>query len=67
MRSKITSPLSVKTDRRRASITCTSEELLARHSFKTQREASLAIFDYIEGLYNPRRRHSALGYLSPNN
>ena len=42
-------------------------ELLARHRFKTQREASLAVFDFIEGFYNPHRRHSALGYLSPNN
>jgi len=42
-------------------------ELLVQHSFKTQREASLAIFDFIEGWYNPHRRHSALGYLSPNN
>jgi putative transposase len=42
-------------------------ELLAQHRFKTQREASLAIFDFIEGWYNPHRRHSALGYLSPNN
>jgi putative transposase len=41
-------------------------ELLARRSFKTHREAALAIFDYIEGFYNTRRRHSALGYLSPN-
>ncbi len=42
-------------------------ELLARHRFKTQRDASLAVFDFIEGWYNPHRRHSALGYLSPNN
>ena len=42
-------------------------ELLARHRFKTHRDASLAIFDFIEGWYNPQRRHSALGYLSPNN
>jgi putative transposase len=42
-------------------------ELLARRTFRTHREASLAIFDYIEGFYNTRRRHSALGYLSPNN
>ena len=42
-------------------------ELLAQHRFKTQAEASLAIFDLIEGYYNPHRRHSALGYLSPNN
>jgi putative transposase len=25
----------------------------------------MAVFDYLEGFYNPRRRHSALGYLSP--
>ena len=42
-------------------------ELLAKHRFKTQREAGLAVFDFIEGWYNPHRRHSALGYLSPNN
>ncbi len=42
-------------------------ELLVRNGFKTHREASLAIFDFIEGWYNPHRRHSALGYLSPNN
>ncbi len=42
-------------------------ELLDRNRFKTHREASLAIFDFIEGWYNPHRRHSALGYLSPNN
>lgn len=27
----------------------------------------MAVFDYIEGFYNPRRRHSALDYLSPIN
>jgi putative transposase len=42
-------------------------ELIARHRFKNQREASLQVFDSIEGWYNPHRRHSALGYLSPNN
>lgn len=31
----------------------------------TRREAKLAVFDYIETFYNPRRRHSSLGYLSP--
>jgi putative transposase len=40
-------------------------ELLDRHCFRLPAEARLAIFDYIEGWYNPRRRHSALGYLSP--
>ena len=33
--------------------------------FKTQAEARMAVFDFIEGFYNPRRRHSSLGYLSP--
>jgi putative transposase len=40
-------------------------ELLARRKFKTQAEARLATFDFVEGWYNSRRRHSALGYLSP--
>ena len=33
--------------------------------FATKREAREVIFDFIEGFYNPRRRHSTLGYLSP--
>jgi putative transposase len=40
-------------------------ELLSRCKFMTRAEAQLAVFDYIEGWYNSRRRHSALGYLSP--
>jgi putative transposase len=40
-------------------------ECLDRQRFKTQREARMAIFDFIEGFYNPHRRHSALGYESP--
>ena len=40
-------------------------ELLERRRFKTQAEARMAVFAFIEGFYNPRRRHSALGYLSP--
>lgn len=40
-------------------------ELLDRHRFRTQADARLAVFDFIEGWYNPRRRHSALEYLSP--
>ena len=40
-------------------------ELLDRHRFRTHVEARLAVFDFIEGWYNPRRRHSALDYLSP--
>ena len=42
-------------------------ELLNRRSFKTKIEARLAVFTWIEGWYNPRRRHSALSYLSPKN
>jgi putative transposase len=40
-------------------------ELLDRHRFRTHTQARMAVFDYLEGFYNPRRRHSALGYLSP--
>ena len=40
-------------------------ELLDRRRFKTQAEARMAVFTFIEGFYNPRRRHSALEYLSP--
>ena len=40
-------------------------ELLDRHRFRTQADARLDVFDFIEGWYNPRRRHSALAYLSP--
>ena len=40
-------------------------ELVHRRRFKTQDEARLALFRYIEGFYNPLRRHSALGYKSP--
>lgn len=40
-------------------------ELLDRRRFRTQAEATMAVFRFLEGWYNPRRRHSALGYLSP--
>jgi len=40
-------------------------ELLDRRRFKTPAEARMAVFAFIEGFYNPRRRHSGLGYLSP--
>ena len=40
-------------------------ELLARRRFKTQAEARLALFQFIEGFYNRRRRHSSIDYLSP--
>lgn len=41
-------------------------ELLARQPFRTQLEARTALFEYIEVFYNRQRRHSALGYLSPD-
>jgi len=40
-------------------------ELLDRERFPTQADARLAVFDFIEGWYNPHRRHSALEYLAP--
>jgi transposase InsO family protein len=40
-------------------------ELFVKHSWKTRSEARQAIFRYIETWYNLRRRHSALGYVSP--
>lgn len=45
-----------------ASLEC---ELLDRHHFRTHEEARTAVFEYIEGFYNPHRLHSSLGYLSP--
>jgi putative transposase len=42
-------------------------ELLDRRRFQTQAEARLVVFEYLEGWYNPHRRHSALGYESPIN
>lgn len=40
-------------------------ELLRRNRFKSREEARMAVFEYIEGWYNPHRRHSALDYKSP--
>jgi putative transposase len=40
-------------------------ELIDRTRFPTQAEARLAVFDYIEGWYNPHRRHSSIDYHSP--
>jgi putative transposase len=40
-------------------------ELPDRYRFRTQAEARLAVFRFIEGWYNPHRRHSALGSVSP--
>ena len=40
-------------------------EVLWRQNWPTQRQAETAIFQYINGFYNPRRRHSYLGGISP--
>jgi putative transposase len=45
-----------------ASLEC---ELIDRSRWRSFTEARMAVFDYLEAFYNPRRRHSALGYLSP--
>jgi putative transposase len=37
----------------------------ARKTYRTRDEAKADVFDYIERFYNPKRRHSMLGYLSP--
>ncbi|GLU28970.1 hypothetical protein Brsp01_42030 [Brucella sp. NBRC 12950] len=40
-------------------------ELIWRTVFQTRNDATKAIGEYIDGFYNPVRRHSALGYKSP--
>jgi putative transposase len=40
-------------------------ELIDHRSFRTKAEARLALFTWIEGWYNLRRRHSAIGHFSP--
>ena len=42
-------------------------EVLNRRRFRSQAEAKMAVFEWIEGWYNPHRRHSGLGYRSPAN
>jgi putative transposase len=40
-------------------------ERTARKTYRTRDQAKADVFDYIERFYNPRRRHSTLGYMSP--
>lgn len=40
-------------------------ERTAAKMYRTRAQAKADVFDYIECFYNPRRRHSTLGYLSP--
>lgn len=42
-------------------------ELIEKGSFESFEDAKTELFDYIEVYYNRQRRHSALGYLSPEN
>ena len=41
------------------------KELVHHEDYQTRAEAKASIFEYIETFYNPKRRHSSLGYLSP--
>ncbi len=41
-------------------------ELVRKNIFKTRQEAKDKIFEYIEMFYNSKRRHSYLGFISPN-
>jgi transposase InsO family protein len=53
---------------RRASLRCFATlecELIDRSTFRSHDVAREAIFDFIEGFYNTRRRHSSIGYQSP--
>ena len=40
-------------------------ELIWRDTWETRKTAEMAIVEYINGFYNPSRRHSALGWKSP--
>jgi len=40
-------------------------ERIARKAYRTRDEAKADVFDYIERFYNPKRRHSTIGYVSP--
>jgi len=40
-------------------------ERTARKTYRTRDQAKADVFDYIERFYNPKRRHSTLGYVSP--
>ncbi len=42
-------------------------ELIDRFTFRTNQQARLAVFRWIEGWYNPHRRHSSIGRVSPAN
>ena len=41
------------------------KELIHHEDYQSRAEARASIFEYIELFYNPKRRHSSLGYVSP--
>lgn len=47
-------------------ISTIKNELVNRSRFTSRDQARLAVFDYIETFYNPRRLHSSLGHRSPD-
>ena len=47
-------------------ISTLKREWIKRHRYQSRDQARLSIFQYIETFYNPRRRHSALGGISPD-
>ena len=58
-------PRSLKTAAPAALTGCLRLERVARKVYRTRDQARADVFDYIERFYNPRRRHSTIGYLSP--
>lgn len=40
-------------------------ERLSKKYYRTRNDLRADVFDYIERFYNPRRRHSTIGYISP--
>lgn len=62
----IPSPSSLPKDTgKRSAASDNKTERTARKVYRTRDDARADVFDYIERFYNPRRRHSTLGYLSP--
>jgi len=43
------------------------ERVNRRGLYKSRKEAKADVFNYIECFYNPKRRHSTIGYVSPAN
>ena len=58
-------PAASTTPSLRASSGPLQTELLDRSTWPTREGLANAIFAFVEGFYNPTRRHSTLGYLSP--